>query len=128
MVFFTCIPSSFFIFCSISPVVVKFILLEQKNVYLQPFANASAEFSPNVLEPAQLPLYFIYLSIREFGSWSCTQIRTVCTSLFPIVKHDLDHFVVILRRERLSHDRIVFAFCARNNRALRFVRGKRAAK
>jgi len=64
MVFFTCIPSSFFIFCSISPVVVKFILLEQKNVYLQPFANASAEFSPNMLEPAQLPLYFIYRLLK----------------------------------------------------------------
>lgn len=61
---------------------------------------------------------FTYVHV-SFGSRSCRSVPVSLLSAF---------WNRNLRPERLSHDRIVFAFCARNNRALRFVREKRAVK
>jgi len=90
--------ASFFVLCPVFPVAARSILLEQK-MSAPPFpvyANASSKFNATATcwDLFSL-LYTVYLSIRQFGSRSCSQIRTVRTSLFPIVKHDLDRFVVI---------------------------------
>jgi len=80
-----------------------------------------------MLKPAQLPLY----RLLKYTPDRVTVLHADPHGPYQSLSHCEARsrpFRRNLRRERLSHDRIVFAFCARNNRALRFVRGKRAAK
>lgn len=88
----------FFVLCPVFPVVARSILLEQKMSGPPPpsmrIRHLSSTQTATCWDLFSL-LYTVYLSIRQFGSRSYSQIRTVRTSLFPIVKHDLDRFVVI---------------------------------
>lgn len=99
----------------------KIHLVRAKNIYppsLRLRQLSSTQTCCNMLEPTQPPLY----RLLKYTPVQVTVLLTDPHRPYQSLSHCEARsrpFRRNLRRERLSHDRIVFAFCARNNRTLR---------